>query len=490
MRVRVSVLLPTTGSLIRVLGLEARPDLPAAAVYLPGTFMPLPITKEYDVLTSKAGPLTALAPLVQPGPHWLWLTRNIESGQSWHMPVVLAHIVTALGAELVPEPHGADVVLWSTGEVDAKLAIVDRDYRLPEKVLHSRDGLQDAVKTGARIVGLVPGTDAAPLRDLLNEIEARDPVVETVASVDAACLVVKRVLGRTLPVVKEEGPLPVDEAPVTISYEPPQRSLAPLAGFQAAGTPVLTVPRLGNDPRLRADDSDDTVPARNWKRRAVAASLVTSLALAASVGGSDVILRLIRPDTTNTSGSPLTDSPKEHAQSAQPKPPDAAPGEKPAVVSPETDKPPVSQKLAENAVPPQTSPPPPVLPPVPVKLQEFRAANDGTCIPYIIERRTPPRTIDVALDSSSRFHDSAGRNLCMLEWTVNPEAAGVQGFDMDPPRVPGVRLSGTGAAGTWTKVRIEFTRDFTNIPATYTVRLKYNGAPSPDQVQQFQHTIK
>jgi hypothetical protein len=240
--------------------------------------------------------------------------------------------------------------------------------------------------------------------------------------------------------------------------------------------------------------------------------LVASLGLAAFIVGSDVVPRLMGPDHTRSSpatggGLSAADSRQEQTRSAPPQAPEAAPavasgdkpananGDKPAAASPEPGKeqgrPPASQTLAENAVPALAAvPSQPAPTPVPVKLQEFRAANDGTCIPYIIERRTPPRTIDVALDSPDRFHESTGRNLCMLEWTVNPEAAGVQGFDVDPPRISGVRLSGTGSAGAWTKIRIEFTRDFASSPTTYTVRLKFNGAPSPNQVQQFQHTIR
>jgi hypothetical protein len=497
---RVSVLLPTTGSLNRVLRIEPTHDLPASQVKNTLGWMPLGISKGYHALTMTGGLLWELGAPFRYGVYRLQLLSDVESGNSWELPVILAHLVVELGEHLNETPakdenltgvrRDVDIVLWATGQVAGKVngkhGIGDVDYKLAAKVLHSRDGLQDAVTAGARIVALVPACeDAAPLRALLNEIGAADAVVETVASVEDACVIVKRELGHTHLEVVTSAPALVNSASVTPG------SANPLVTSIVVPEPVHT----GDWTAAKA------AGPRNWKRRALVASMtvasVTSLMFATFIVGSDVVPRLMGPDHTSRN-SPLNssgltvDSRKEEAQS--PQPPEAAPatatGEKPATGSPEPGKTPVSQPPAENTIPPQPAPLPPAPLPVPVKLQEFRAANDGTCIPFIIERRTPPRTIDVALDSSDRFHESAGRNLCMLEWTVNPEAAGVQGFDVDPPRVPGVRLSGTGSAGTWTKVRIEFTRDFTNIPTTYTVRLKFSGAPSPNQVQQFQHTIR
>src|SRR6516164_5843063 len=113
-RMRVLVLVPTTGALNRVLRLVARPDLPASQVII--RYKPLTISGDYNALTAKAGPLAALGPPVMPGPHQLWLAGEIESGNSWELPVLLAHLVVALGAELAEDPAKADIVLWSTGE--------------------------------------------------------------------------------------------------------------------------------------------------------------------------------------------------------------------------------------------------------------------------------------------------------------------------------------------------------------------------------------
>jgi hypothetical protein len=263
-----------------------------------------------------------------------------------------------------------------------------------------------------------------------------------------------------------------DQAPVKVNYA--AASPVDFHDFQTAASSLRCVSEPDGDTPLPINNGGRTVAKtagiRNWKRNALVAS-ATSFMLAAFIIGSDVVPRLMGPDNINR-GSPLkgsdlhaVDNREEEAQSTAP-------------------------EAAGAAITPQASALLQAPLSVPVKLREFRAANDGTCIPFIIERRTPLRTIDVALDNPDHFHESRGRNLCMLEWTVNPEATGVQGFDIEPPRVPGVRLSGTGSVGGWTKVRMEFTRDFTSTsPIAYTVTLKFNSAPPPNQVQQIQHTI-
>jgi hypothetical protein len=197
---RVLVLVPTAGSLIRISTLKARPDLPASVVVAAPSYIPMPITREYDVLTSEAGPLAAVGAPVKPGRYWLRLSGEVNSGESWEIPVILAHLVFALGVELVEQPSEADVVLWSTGEVDAKLNIVDRNYRVPPKVARSRTGLHEAAAAGAQIIGILPaGEDDSPLRSLLADVGVQDACVEHVASVAAARKIVEQALGRHRP---------------------------------------------------------------------------------------------------------------------------------------------------------------------------------------------------------------------------------------------------------------------------------------------------
>ncbi len=486
---RVLVLMPTTGRLNRVLRIDPYPDLAHSFVVRQGDVERLPITRKYADLTSQGGPLAALGAPVKPGLYRLLLAGPIDAGDSWQLPVLLAHLVVALGEKLAEEPAHGDIVLWSTGAVDVDLNIVDHDYMLPAKAACSRTALQDAAAAGAQIVAILPACareDVSRLQDLLAEIGAQQARVEIVDSVLGARAILEQALG---------GPCP-----------------------GAVGPAITPLPAAAPGPERAA--STTAGRGLSWKVPALVAS-GAALALAAFIGGNQWLPPLIphgaagnaapRIATTEPpSESPRTDADPPHGIEAPPAPSNAVPDapRESDVPPPRPDIPPPDPpaQRAEGPVPDRAtvhhdteaksdtaSQPEPL--PVPVKLQELRAENNGTCIPYIIERRTPPRAIDVNLDGTDRFRDSAGRNLCGLEWTLTPEAAqsGVQGFDIDLAADRyGARLTRTpGAPGTSTRIRIEFTRDFRNTsPITYNVRLKFAGAPSPEQVQQFRHAVR
>jgi len=488
---RVLVLVPTTGALNRVLRIVARPDLPASQVII--RYKPLAISGDYNALTAKAGPLAALGPPVMPGPHQLWLAGEIESGNSWELPVLLAHLVVALGAELAEDPAKADIVLWSTGEVDLDLRIADNDYKLAAKVAYSRTALREAVAAGAEVLGILPASeDASPLRDLLTEVGAPGARVDLVNNVGAARVILEQALGRTRVLAETVVP-----------------AVAAVAEPDPAGAVIKAV-TTGN----------------LWKIPALLA-VGAAMALGAFIAGSDVIPLLMK-HRASTSGGPRIAATEE-----QPPPirRPVAPGDGSSHAAERKEPPPVTGPAvpddvalhaAESKQPPQATGPvtadggadnvknnpggpgpegqaavPEAVmpheqlvlrpPPVPVKLEELRAPNGGICVPVLIERRTPTR-IPVAFDGPDHFHDSTGLNLCGLEWTLNPEAAqsGVQGFDID---LPGFSLMRTGVPGAWTKITVEFKPQLSRA-ITYNVRMKFAGAPPAEQVQQFRHTIR
>jgi hypothetical protein len=193
-RKRVLVLVPTTGSVNRVVRIEARPDLKVSQVI--HRYWPVAISRYYAALTE--GPLAALGAPVTPGVYRLLLADEIESGNSWELPALLAHLVVALGHELVDEAARADIVLWSTGEIDSSLRLRACDYRLAAKAARSRDELQQAAAAGARIIAIAPaGADASPLRSVLaGTPEAR---VESVDNACAARGIIEQELGGVVP---------------------------------------------------------------------------------------------------------------------------------------------------------------------------------------------------------------------------------------------------------------------------------------------------
>ncbi len=452
---RVLVLLPTTGALNRVLRIEARDDLPASSVYAQHDFRPLAITSDYDALTSKAGPLAALAPLVKAGAHRLLLGGPIEAGKSWELPVLLAHLAVALGAELVAEPAEADIVLWSTGAVDLDLHIVAHDYKLRAKAGKSQAALKQAAASGARIIALVPACeDASPLRDLLAEAGAQHGRVETIDGVGAARVILEQAL-----------------RPVTAAREKRRSSTAMGYLWKVPAVLVSTaVVAFG------AFSARDVIP---WPR--VWSGFVTQ-GDTRDAGKTPEKL----PDKSADAGKP-PDHPADDSQ----KKPDDQPSNLPAA---DTNTPPAADHPPANDAgvrPPKEAPHATALP-APLRLAEMRDPFDRVCVAVLLED-VAPRMTDVAMDGPDHFHDSAGRNLCALEWSLTPEAAqaAIQGFDIDlVPDPYGARMVKTGGApGAWTKIRIEFKRDFSRA-ISYKVSLKFRSDPPKDQVQQFHHSIK
>jgi hypothetical protein len=194
----VQILLPTTDALNQILRIEAAERLTASQVRHTVHWMPLPISKHYHAMTARGGLLGDLGPPFRHGAYRLLLKLPVESGNSWELPVVIAHHAVELGHELTEKVATGDTVFWATGEVDGRLGIRVCNYWLHAKVAHSRAGLAEAAAAGARIVALVPACeDVAPLRELLDEIRARDAIIETVHSVGAACRIVEQALNGT-----------------------------------------------------------------------------------------------------------------------------------------------------------------------------------------------------------------------------------------------------------------------------------------------------
>jgi hypothetical protein len=474
---RVLVLLPTTGALNRVLRVAARPGLRASLVVMQGDYRPLAITKDYDLLTSEAGPLAALAPLAKPGPHEMRVAGPVDSGKSWELPVLLAHLVVALGAELAEEPAQADIVLWSTGAVDLDLRILDHDYKLPAKADHSKTELKEAVAAGAQIIAILPACeDASPLRDLLTEIGAGHARVDAVDNVAAARTVLEEALRHTVPAA------PATDAAAAVkasgSTGSPRKIAVLLASIVAIASVAVGALAIGRDRLAQVagfavgvgDKVDDRSVEPGGPRPPDPAEQPRTVAEQPRTGTE-------QPQTVADQSRTGTEQPKTEAE--QPK--IEADHPKTDADHPRTGP---EHSPDGNTHPAETAP---ADLPVPVQLAELRVPNDRSCVTVLFEQ-AQARRVDVALDGRDRFRNSMGRNLCGLELTLNPQS-GAQGFDIDMPvQRLGFRLTSTGAPGARTKIKVEFTRELRHT-ITYNVQVKFGDAQPPEPMRQFRHTI-
>ncbi|MEZ5840961.1 MAG: hypothetical protein R3D02_11250 [Hyphomicrobiales bacterium] len=156
---RITVIVPTTAGPRLVVGIIARPRLPASLVITADDYRPLDdITERYDAFVGPAGPLRRGLDL-DDGSYELRLDAPIDGGRSWELPVALAHAARQAGAEIVTS--APDLVVWATGALDPDLAIRPDDYHLADKLDLSGPLLGRLQKAGARTLLLLPA-DPAP----------------------------------------------------------------------------------------------------------------------------------------------------------------------------------------------------------------------------------------------------------------------------------------------------------------------------------------
>lgn len=130
---RYTVVAPTTGGMVRIERIRARPRLQASYAALKGDFRPLALSADYHNFVS--GPLSAHG-LVE-GAHELLISEDIDSGRSWEIPVLIAHLLEA-NARLDAPESDADTgaqpnVIWATGSVDPELHPQAADYAVARK---------------------------------------------------------------------------------------------------------------------------------------------------------------------------------------------------------------------------------------------------------------------------------------------------------------------------------------------------------------------
>lgn len=152
-------MIPTTGGPLLIEGIQVRTRLKSSYAVTKGDFRPLGFSPDYARFVS--GPL---AGHIEPGPYELSLSGPIDSGRSWELPVLLAHLLHAparlsAASRLFTEAESVDKgahVVWATGAVDTDLNPSPGSYEIARKLAASEELFDRARQQGLRILLLLP----------------------------------------------------------------------------------------------------------------------------------------------------------------------------------------------------------------------------------------------------------------------------------------------------------------------------------------------
>ena len=190
-----AVLLPTTGEIVRIVGVKSRPRLASSYAAIVGDFRPLKLSADYHRFVT--GPLTQI---LDPGaaggdgPFELSLSGEIDTGRSWELPTLVAHLLNRAGRLVAcpafdagdeegdDDPLDSDppTIVWATGKVDPDLAPQSDDYAIKQKCALSKPQLEAWRDKGHRFRFVVPAGLPDDDRKEIAELAAafRAPVSE------------------------------------------------------------------------------------------------------------------------------------------------------------------------------------------------------------------------------------------------------------------------------------------------------------------------
>jgi len=153
------VAVPTTGGVALVDNIRSRPRLKKSYVTLGGDYRPMPWSGDYHHFTSGT-----LSESIGQGPFELSLSKTIDSGRSWELPVLLAHLMAEKG-DLVNRAQVAEnenpfaaggCLVWATGSVDGDLTPRIDDYHVELKLRQSTSLFDQAQAKGCQIIFAYP----------------------------------------------------------------------------------------------------------------------------------------------------------------------------------------------------------------------------------------------------------------------------------------------------------------------------------------------
>ena len=159
---RVHVYIPTTQGPVAIQSVtEEEPDV-QSVVCVDGGIEPLPISARYHDFVRKGTGI--LHKEFGCGAYRVDVSGRVDQGNSWQLPVYIAHYLHRAGVLGNGCPEAGDKVIWATGTVKADKTVTPVE-RIPSKIGQSLDLFQRLQEKNVDVLLMLPAANNADLQD-------------------------------------------------------------------------------------------------------------------------------------------------------------------------------------------------------------------------------------------------------------------------------------------------------------------------------------
>ena len=168
-----TVLIPTTQNIVGFTDITVEDNNVSPIVCVNNSLTPLPISADYnDFIKSPSGVVEKYTKISS---YRLDLTSSIDTGESWHLGFLVAHLINHFGTlnfskteELIPVD--TDNILWCSGVVNANLDLDDVTH-IKTKLFNSKQIFDKAIEQKKMIHLCVSNGNAKEVEDFIGSYD-------------------------------------------------------------------------------------------------------------------------------------------------------------------------------------------------------------------------------------------------------------------------------------------------------------------------------
>ncbi len=171
-----TVLIPTTQNIVGFSDITVEDKNVSPIVCVNNSLTPLPISSDYSNFVKS--PSGVVEKLTKISSYRLDLTSSIDTGESWQLGFLLAHLINHFGAlnfsktdQLIAK--NSDKILWCSSAVKANLDLNDVSH-LKTKLLNSKQIFDEALNQKKLIYILVSKGNAPEVKEFITKVPPLD----------------------------------------------------------------------------------------------------------------------------------------------------------------------------------------------------------------------------------------------------------------------------------------------------------------------------